>query len=74
MPAEWMKFKKVTDRKFGLEIHGNLLDDFGLMDVDHMIPFLRNLNIVAYTPEEVVRKLKEGEDFEVLVEMSKGSA
>jgi hypothetical protein len=74
MHAEWLQFKKVGDSKFGVAIHGNVLVDFGPMDVDQMIPFVRNLNIVALTAEEVVRKLREGEDFEVLVEISKGRA
>ncbi len=68
---EVLRFKNVGDGKFKVEILGDFLDDFGVMHLDGMAPFLQNLRIVAATPEEVIRWLREGKEGNVYIENRK---
>lgn len=71
MPAEVLKFKSIGDGKFKVEIHGDFLDDCGVMHVDTMTPFLQNLKTIAATPEDVVQWLREGKEGGVYIEQRK---
>lgn len=72
MPAEALKFIKVGEGEYRVEIWGDALYDYGVMHVDDMTPFLQNLRIIAATPEEVVQWLRErNSDTLVLIEKRK---
>ncbi len=72
MPQEVLKFFDVGDGKFRVEIHGDFLKDCGVMHLDEMLPFLRHLQIIAATPEEIIQWLRAGEGSEFFIEKRKG--
>ncbi len=71
MPADVLKFKIVGDGRFKVEIHGDFLDDCGVMHVDDMTPFLEHLKIIAATLQGVVQWLWEGKEGDVYIEKRK---
>jgi hypothetical protein len=60
MPQELLKFIKVGENRFRVEIHGDFLKDCGVMNLDDILPFLKHLKIIAATPEEVIQWLRDG--------------
>jgi hypothetical protein len=60
MPADVLKFKIVGDGRFKVEIHGDFLDDCGVMHVDDMTPFLEHLKIVAAMLHHVAHSRSRG--------------
>ncbi len=73
---EILKFKHVRDDVVSVEIWGDFLEPQGNMDIETMAPFVNNLkprrfdatgNLVPITGEEVIKELRTGKDFDLVI-------
>ena len=61
---ELIKFTQIREGKVKVEVWGDSVTDYGVMEVNGMTPFLQKLQLIATTPEEVIQELSKGKDFD----------